>query len=161
FATSVENETSKAIDKSVPSAGQASASPAEGEKNTKDADNENLKQQPTITTPPTTSSFQSPLFPKSKGKEVMSSKDAEDEETESDSEDDHANPVVSMVESSKQKKMKKFSFITKGGEQIHVTTEKIEEQKRIEESLKAELAKQEVEKVKDELINLMGIDMVT
>ncbi|GKC72831.1 hypothetical protein Tco_1118714 [Tanacetum coccineum] len=161
FATSVENETSKAIDKSVPAASQASASPAEGEKNTKNADNANLKQQPTIITPPTTSSFQSPLFPKSKGKEVMSSKDAEDEETESDPENDHANPADYMVESSMQKKLKKFNFVTKGGEQIHLTAEKIEEQKRIEESLKAKLAKQEVEKVKDELVDLMGIDVVT
>ncbi|GJU98249.1 hypothetical protein Tco_1327520 [Tanacetum coccineum] len=91
----------------------------------------------------------------------MSSKDAEEEETESNSEDDHANPSDSMVESSKQKKLKKFSFVTEGGEQIHLTAEKIEEQKRIEESLKAELAKQEVEKVKDELVDLMGIDVVT
>ncbi|GJW80676.1 retrovirus-related pol polyprotein from transposon TNT 1-94 [Tanacetum coccineum] len=88
FATSVENASSKATNKSVPSAGQ------------------------------------------SKGKEVMSSKDAEEEKTES-------------------------------GEQIHLTTKKIEEQKRIEESLKAELAKQEVEKVKDELVDLMDIDVMT
>ncbi|GJV71368.1 hypothetical protein Tco_1491363 [Tanacetum coccineum] len=161
FATSVENASSKATDKSVPSAGQANASPAEGENNTKDVDKANLKQQPTTTTPLTTSSFQSPLFPKSKGKEVMSSKDVEEEETESDSEDDHANPADSIVESSKQKKLKKFSFITEGGEQIYLTAEKIEEQKRIEESLKAELAKQEVEKVKNELVDLMGIDVVT
>ncbi|GJU98248.1 hypothetical protein Tco_1327519 [Tanacetum coccineum] len=55
FATIVENTSSKATNKSVPSAGQANASPAEGEKNTKDADNANLKQQTTTTTPPTTS----------------------------------------------------------------------------------------------------------
>ncbi|GJR39065.1 hypothetical protein Tco_1214749 [Tanacetum coccineum] len=97
----------------------------------------------------------------SKGKEVMSSKDAEDEETESDPENDHANPADYMVESSMKKKLKKFNFVTKGGEQIHLTAEKIEEQKRIEESLKAKLAKQEVEKVKDELVDLMGIDVVT
>ncbi|GJU68121.1 hypothetical protein Tco_1254380 [Tanacetum coccineum] len=62
-----------------------------------------------------------------KSKEVMSSKDVEDEETESDSKDDHANPAETMTESSKQKKLKKFSFVTKGGEQIHLTVEKIEE----------------------------------
>ncbi|GJT08365.1 hypothetical protein Tco_0842827 [Tanacetum coccineum] len=94
FATIVENASSKATDEGVPSAGHTNASPAEGEKNinqaTKDVVNANLNQQPTTTTPPTTS-FQSPLFPKSKGKEVMSSIDAEDEETESDFEDDHAN----------------------------------------------------------------------
>nr|GEW52353.1 hypothetical protein [Tanacetum cinerariifolium] len=90
----------------------------------------------------------------------MSSKDAEDKETESDSEDDHDNLAETMTESSKQKKLKKFSFVTEGGEQIHLTTEKIEEQKRIEESLKAELAKQEVEKVKSELVDLISIDVV-
>ncbi|GJZ52369.1 hypothetical protein Tco_0606884 [Tanacetum coccineum] len=70
-------------------------------------------------------------------------------------------PANSMVESSKQNKLKKFSFVTDGGEQIHLATEKIEEQKRIEESLKAELAKKKVEKVKNELVDLMGIDVVT
>ncbi|GKA85333.1 hypothetical protein Tco_0806987, partial [Tanacetum coccineum] len=67
-------------------------------------------QQPITKTLPTTSSFQSPLFPKSKGKKVMSLKDVEEEEeTESDFEDNHANPADSMVESSKQNKMKNFS----------------------------------------------------
>nr|GEV29556.1 hypothetical protein [Tanacetum cinerariifolium] len=91
----------------------------------------------------------------------MTSKDAEEEKTESDSKDDHGNPADSMVKSSKQKKLKKFSFVTEGGKQIHFTTEKIEEQKWIEESLKAEFAKQEVEKVKNELIDLIGTDEVT
>nr|GEV58880.1 hypothetical protein [Tanacetum cinerariifolium] len=91
-----------------------------------------------------------------KGKEVMTSKDAEEEETECDSEDDHANLANSMVETSKQNKLKKFSFVIEGGEQIRLTTEKTKEQKRIAESLKAELAKQEVEKVKNELVNLIG-----
>ncbi|GJV62467.1 hypothetical protein Tco_1468567 [Tanacetum coccineum] len=112
FATSMENASSKITDKSIPLASQANASPAEREKNTNDADNANLKKQPTTTNPPTTS-FQSPLFPKSKGKEVMSSKDAEEEETKSDSNYDHANPADSMVESSKQKKLNKFSLSLK------------------------------------------------
>ncbi|GJY61524.1 hypothetical protein Tco_0462181 [Tanacetum coccineum] len=97
----------------------------------------------------------------SKGKEVMSSKDAKDEETKSNSKDDHANPAETITESSKQKKLKKFNFVTEGGEQIHLTTKKIEEQKRIEKYLKGELAKQEVEKVKSKLVDLMGIDVVT
>ncbi|GJT81565.1 hypothetical protein Tco_1055907 [Tanacetum coccineum] len=140
FATIIENASTKATDKGIPIVGYASASLAEEEKNinqaTKDADN-------------------------SKGKEVMSSKDAKDEETESNSKDDHANPAETITESSKQKKLKKFSFVTEGGEQIHLTAKKIEEQKRIEKSLKGELAKQEVEKVKSKLVNLMGIDVVT
>ncbi|GKB55058.1 hypothetical protein Tco_0905811 [Tanacetum coccineum] len=43
----------------------------------------------------------------------MSSKDAKKEETESDSEDDHDNLADSMVESSKQKKLNKFSLSLK------------------------------------------------
>ncbi|GJT56099.1 hypothetical protein Tco_0991153 [Tanacetum coccineum] len=123
FSTIVENASPKATYKGVPSACQANPSPAEEEKNTtqatKDADNANLKQQPTTKTPPTTSSFQSSLFLKSKGKEVMSSKDAEDEETKSDSKDDHANLADSMIECSKQKKLKKFSFVTEGVTQYY------------------------------------------
>ncbi|GKC80059.1 hypothetical protein Tco_1130833 [Tanacetum coccineum] len=73
-----------------------------------------------------------------KGKEVMSSKDVEKEETESDSEEDHSNPAKTMTESSKQKKWKNFSFVTEGGEQIHLIVEKTGEQNKIEESLKDE-----------------------
>ncbi|GJY87535.1 hypothetical protein Tco_0502163, partial [Tanacetum coccineum] len=164
FSSILENASSKATDKSAPSIGNASSSPTKGEKNTnqatKNADNANLNQQPTTTTPPTTS-FQYPLFLKSKGKEVMSSKDVEDAETKSDSEDDHANLAQTTIESSKQKKLKKFSYITEGGEKINLTAEKIEEQKRFEETLKAELAKQEVGKVKSELVDLLGVDVVT
>ncbi|GJY24872.1 hypothetical protein Tco_0398530 [Tanacetum coccineum] len=128
FSTNTENASSKAIDMGVPSAGHADASPAEGEKNINQATKD------------------------SKGKEVMSPEDAENEETESDSENDHANPAKTTNESSKQKKLKKFNYVTEGGEQIHLTVEKIEEQKRIEESLKAELAKQKVEKKKSSKI---------
>nr|GEU91240.1 retrovirus-related Pol polyprotein from transposon TNT 1-94 [Tanacetum cinerariifolium] len=110
FATIMKNALPKAIDKSVPLAGQAGG-----------------------------------LIKKDKRKEVLSSKDAKEKVTESDYEDDHANPADSMVETYKQKKLKKFSFVTEGGEQIHLTAEKIKEQKRIKESLKAKLAKQEVE----------------
>nr|GEU62017.1 hypothetical protein [Tanacetum cinerariifolium] len=91
----------------------------------------------------------------------MPSKDDKEEETKSNSENDDANPANSMVESSKKKKLKRFDFVTKGGEHVHFTAKKIKEQKRIEESLKAELAKQEVEKVKKDLFDLMGIDVVT
>ncbi|GJY69991.1 hypothetical protein Tco_0472973 [Tanacetum coccineum] len=90
----------------------------------------------------------------------MSSKYAEEEVTESDSENDYANLANSIVESSNKKKLKKFDFVTEGGEQFYFTAEKIKEQKRIEESLKADLSKQEVEKCKNELVDLMGIDVI-
>nr|GEZ04970.1 hypothetical protein [Tanacetum cinerariifolium] len=98
---------------------------------------------------------------KDQGKATMSSMDNEEKETESDFENDDANPGDLMVESSKKKKLKRFDFVTEGGEHVYYTTEKIEEQERIEESLKAELAKQEVEKVKNDLVYLIGIDVVT
>ncbi|GJT02599.1 hypothetical protein Tco_0823768 [Tanacetum coccineum] len=77
FAHIMETASPKAKDKGVPSAGQVGASLAEGEKNTyqasisqlfqrkiaKDTTKANLKQKPTTTTPPTTSSFKSPFFP--------------------------------------------------------------------------------------------------
>ncbi|GJT02600.1 hypothetical protein Tco_0823769 [Tanacetum coccineum] len=91
----------------------------------------------------------------------MSSKDTEEEETESDSENNYANLADSMIESSKKKKMKNFDFVTVDGDHIHLTEEQIKEQKRIEESLKTDLAKQEVDKEKNELVDLMGIDVVT
>ncbi|GJV95007.1 hypothetical protein Tco_1546584 [Tanacetum coccineum] len=58
-------------------------------------------------------------------------------------------------------KLETFTSTISSCEHIHFTTEKIEEQKRIEESLKAKLAKQEVEKVNNELVDLIGIDVVT
>nr|GEZ08132.1 hypothetical protein [Tanacetum cinerariifolium] len=56
----------------------------------------------------------------------MSSKDAEEESTESDSDDNNTRHLTdSMVESSKKKKLKKFDFVTKGEEQFHLTEEQI------------------------------------
>ncbi|GJR24765.1 hypothetical protein Tco_0973292 [Tanacetum coccineum] len=72
----------------------------------------------------------------SKGKEVMSSKDAEDEETESDSEDDHANPAKTMTESSKQKKLKKFSFITEVVNKFTLLLRRLKSKKGLKNLLK-------------------------
>nr|GEU82782.1 hypothetical protein [Tanacetum cinerariifolium] len=52
----------------------------------------------------------------------------------SDSDDDETRHVLgSMVESSKKKELKKFDFITKDGEHIHLTEEQINQQKKIKE----------------------------
>ncbi|GJX10541.1 hypothetical protein Tco_0200400 [Tanacetum coccineum] len=93
-----------------------------------------------------------------KGKESMSHIETEEEESETDSE-----PALTsfMVESSKKKKLKKFDFVTEKGDHVHLTEEKIKEQKRIEESVKADMAKKEEEVGKEELIDLLGIDVVT
>ncbi|GJV89685.1 retrovirus-related pol polyprotein from transposon TNT 1-94 [Tanacetum coccineum] len=66
-----------------------------------------------------------------------------------------------MVESSKKKHLKKFDFVTEKGDHVHLTEEQIKEQKRIEESLKADMAKKEKELGKEELVNLLGIKVVT
>ncbi|GJU60984.1 hypothetical protein Tco_1238750 [Tanacetum coccineum] len=100
------------------------------------------------------------LIKKDKGKGTMSSKDAKEEETKSDYDDDAIKLTSSMVESSKQKKLKKFDYVTKKGEHVHLTEEQIKDQKRLEESAKAKMAKKQEEEMKDELINLLGVDVV-
>nr|GEU95834.1 hypothetical protein [Tanacetum cinerariifolium] len=87
-------------------------------------------------------------------------KDAKEKKTESVSK-----PEVrlsgSMVESSKKKHLKKFDFVIEHGENVHLTEEQIKEQKRIEESVKADLAKKEVTLGREELVNHLGLDVVT
>ncbi|GJV06634.1 hypothetical protein Tco_1344290 [Tanacetum coccineum] len=95
---------------------------------------------------------------KKKGKEAISHQESKQEESKTNSE-----PIVkltsSMVESFKKKKLKKFDFVTEGGDHIHLRKEQIKEQKRIKESFKVDISKQEVELRKEELIDLLGIDV--
>ncbi|GJV52331.1 hypothetical protein Tco_1448072 [Tanacetum coccineum] len=63
----------------------------------------------------------------------MADKETEGEETKTDFEPT-IKITVSMVESSKKKKLKKFEFVTEEGDHVHLTAEQIKEQKRIEES---------------------------
>ncbi|GJZ62471.1 hypothetical protein Tco_0618608 [Tanacetum coccineum] len=108
-------------------------------------------QSPFLLIPPKSSSqLEGELTKKDKGKVAMSSKDAKEESAKSNSDDDTINLAGSIVESSKKKKMKKFDFVTKGGEHVHFTKEQIKEHKRIGESVKADAAKQEVEERKEE-----------
>ncbi|GKE07712.1 hypothetical protein Tco_1411263, partial [Tanacetum coccineum] len=149
----------------------------------KRAEKENLnKQQPKPTTPPTTpiittttTQIQSP-FPQSlpkgssqtegehikkdKGKKALSSEEATKESTGSDSDDDEIHLSRSMVESSRIKKVKKFDFVTEEGKHIHLTEEQINQQKKIEEEAKAEVAKCESKVRKEELIDLLGPEVV-
>ncbi|GJV25089.1 hypothetical protein Tco_1377784 [Tanacetum coccineum] len=153
FAQAIESASKKTGDTRVSSAGQAESYPAEEEKNT---------QQVTISYPLKRSSQpERELIKKDKGKEAMSSKDLEEEKTKSDSNDDTINLNGSMVESSKKKKLKKFDFVTEQGDHVHFTKEQIKEQKRIEESVKPDIAKQEMEVRKEEWIDLFGVDVVT
>ncbi|GJY32646.1 hypothetical protein Tco_0417115 [Tanacetum coccineum] len=56
--------------------------------------------------------------------------------------------------------MKKFDFVTEGGEHVHLTKEQISAQKEIEEEAKAEAVRREGEIRKEELIDLLGLDVV-
>ncbi|GJT43679.1 hypothetical protein Tco_0952394 [Tanacetum coccineum] len=97
---------------------------------------------------------------KDKGKKAMSLKDAEEEGSEGDS-DDTIHLTGSMVDSSNKKELKKFDFVTEGRDHVHLTKEKIKEQKKIKESTKAEAAKHEVEVRKEEVVDLLGPDLVS
>ncbi|GJX79810.1 hypothetical protein Tco_0327959 [Tanacetum coccineum] len=114
----------------------------------KNAEKDMNKQQPKPTTPPattiippiittTTTRMQTPPqnpqkgssqlerehIKKDKGKKAMSSKDAEEMSTESDSDDETTRVPGSMVESSKKKDFKKFDFVTEDEEHVHLTEE--------------------------------------
>ncbi|GKB04275.1 hypothetical protein Tco_0832418, partial [Tanacetum coccineum] len=97
---------------------------------------------------------------KDKGKKVMSSKDAEEVSTESESDDETTHVPGFMVESSKKKELKKFDFVTESGEHVHLTKEQISAQIKIEEEAKAEAARREGEIRKEELIDLLGPEVV-
>ncbi|GJT73711.1 hypothetical protein Tco_1032997, partial [Tanacetum coccineum] len=85
-----------------------------------------------------------------------------DAEEGSDSKsDDIVNLTGSKVESSRNKELKKFDFITENGDHIHLTKEQIKTLKKIKESTKAEAAKHEVEVRKEELADLLGPDVVS
>ncbi|GJS67867.1 hypothetical protein Tco_0682432 [Tanacetum coccineum] len=147
FAQAIEHASQKAGDQGVPLAGQAGTHPVEGKKNIKTSYNHSSSPQP-----------EGELIKKDKGKKAMSSRDAGEEGIETES--DEANLTGPMGESSKKKKLKKFDFVIEGGDHIHLTVKQIKEQKRIEESIKADLAKQEMVLGKKELVDLLGIDVV-
>ncbi|GJS13164.1 hypothetical protein Tco_0407636, partial [Tanacetum coccineum] len=56
---------------------------------------------------------------------------------------------------------KKLDFVTEGGDHVHFTEEQIKDQKRIEDSVKADMAKKEVKVGKEELVDLLGINVAT
>ncbi|GJW26925.1 retrovirus-related pol polyprotein from transposon TNT 1-94 [Tanacetum coccineum] len=145
FAEVLKSTSTKARDQSIPSAGQADTMPAEGEKDTNQATISQL--------------FQKRAKKIDKGKNIISSKEAEKESTKSDS-DDEAHVTGSMVTSSKVKKLKKFDFVTEDGRHVHLSKEQINNQKKLEEEAKAEVAKQEGEVRKSELIDLLGLEVV-
>ncbi|GKC13580.1 hypothetical protein Tco_1010362 [Tanacetum coccineum] len=152
FAQVMKYASKRTKDTSAPSTGQASTNPANEEINI---------NQVIISYPPKGSTQpEREHIKKYKGKKAMSSKDAGEESSGSDS-DDIIHLTGSMVESSKKKKLKKFDFFTKDGDHVHLTEEQIKEQKKIEKSAKVKAAKQEVEVRKEELVDLFGPDVVS
>nr|GEU54379.1 hypothetical protein [Tanacetum cinerariifolium] len=130
-----------------------------------EAEKENMNQQPKSTTPPTTTpinpliittttQMQTPLqspprsssqpegehIKKDKGKKVMSSEEAEKKSTESDS-DKEAHVTGFMVKSSKEKKLKKYDFVTEDRRHIYFSETQINNQKKLKEEAKVEAAK--------------------
>ncbi|GKD79617.1 hypothetical protein Tco_1342238 [Tanacetum coccineum] len=97
---------------------------------------------------------------KDKGKKALSLEKAEKESTESGSDNETIHMPGSTVESSKKKELKRFDFITESGEYVHLTKEKISAQKEIEEETKSKAARHEGEIRKEELIDLLGLDVV-
>nr|GEX02347.1 hypothetical protein [Tanacetum cinerariifolium] len=97
---------------------------------------------------------------KDKGKKAMSSKDAKEVSTKSNSDDETTYVPGFMVESSKKKDLKKFDFVTKDGEHVHLTKEQINAQKKRKEEAKAETTRRESETRKEELIDLFGPEVV-
>nr|GEW45368.1 hypothetical protein [Tanacetum cinerariifolium] len=152
LATQIFKSASKKIrDHYVPSVGLAGSHPVKEEKNT---------QQVTISHPLRRSPQPvGELIKTDKGKKAMSSKDANEEGT--DSEFDEANLTGFRIESSKLKKLNQFDFIIEKGKHIHLTSDQIKEKKNLEELAKADIAKQEVKLGKEELVDLLGINVVT
>ncbi|GJS33468.1 hypothetical protein Tco_0531850 [Tanacetum coccineum] len=87
-------------------------------------------------------------------------KDAKEMSTESESDDETTQVPGFMVESSKKKELKKFNFVTKSGEHVHLTEEQISAQKKIKEEVKAKAARRKREIRKEELIDLLGPEVV-
>ncbi|GKC15832.1 hypothetical protein Tco_1012614 [Tanacetum coccineum] len=149
-------------DYSVPLVGLVGFHPAEGEKNThqitisqlfqrkaaKDAEKANQNKPIPTTTPArstippiittTTTQLQSPF---------LLSPPKRSSQSEGD-----------LIKKDKGKKAIS-SKDAESGEHVHFTEEQIKEQKRIEESFKADVAKQEVEARKEEWIDLFGVDV--
>ncbi|GJW79788.1 hypothetical protein Tco_0143763, partial [Tanacetum coccineum] len=97
---------------------------------------------------------------KNKGKEAMSHDEAEEKGSESDSETE-VKLLCSMVESSNKKRLKIFAFIAEQGETILMIEEQLEYQNKVEQNIKVDMAKKEVELGREELVDLLGIDVVT
>ncbi|GJR31647.1 hypothetical protein Tco_1107879 [Tanacetum coccineum] len=188
FAHAIKSASQKASDQSVPLVGQADTHPNEEDKNTtqvtvthlfqrrheKNVESVNLNIEltiPEITTPislipttttaliiPTILSFQSP-FISSLPKNTPQTKEVTEEESESDSHNE-IKLTRSLVKTAKQKPLKNFTYINEKGETFQMTQKEIENQKGIEQAVKADAAKSGIKKGKKYLIDMLGQSVV-
>ncbi|GJR68803.1 retrovirus-related pol polyprotein from transposon TNT 1-94 [Tanacetum coccineum] len=98
FAQVIKSTLNKAGDHCVPSAGQANIKPVEGDKNTQQVTISQSTKLVLLTW--------GEQIKKDKVKQAMSLKDAEEEDTKSDSDDNTINMAGSMVDSSNKKKLR-------------------------------------------------------
>nr|GFA11019.1 hypothetical protein [Tanacetum cinerariifolium] len=97
---------------------------------------------------------------KDKGKKAMSLKDAKKVSTKGNYDDETTHVHGFMIESSKKKDLKKSDFVTEDGEHVYLTEKQISTQKKIEEDAKAKAARCEGEMRKEEMIDLLGPEVV-
>ncbi|GKC73374.1 hypothetical protein Tco_1119257, partial [Tanacetum coccineum] len=116
-------------------------------------------QPPFLSRPPkTTHQLKGKQVKKDKGKNKFSHEEVKEEESESNSEAE-VRLIGSLVESSK-KTLKKFAYINEQGETCLMIEEEIKNQKKIEQTVKANVAKDEIKQGKEELIDLLLFDVV-
>nr|GEX26699.1 hypothetical protein [Tanacetum cinerariifolium] len=125
FATAITSASQTTDDTSVLSAGQVGTHPIEGKKNT---------QQATIIHLLKTTPRPKREQVKNKANEAISYKEAEEKESESDS-DTEIRLTDCMVESSKKKRLKKFSFVDEQGELFLMTKKEMKTQKKINQRM--------------------------
>ncbi|GJX66204.1 hypothetical protein Tco_0300547 [Tanacetum coccineum] len=94
---------------------------------------------------------------KDKGKKAISHEEMVEKESKSNS-DAEVRPSGSFIETSKQKPLKKFTSVNEKGKIHQMTKEEIENQKGIKQTVKGDAAKSEINKVKQDLIDLMGVN---
>ncbi|GJW11068.1 hypothetical protein Tco_1576895 [Tanacetum coccineum] len=121
-------------------------------------------QSPFLHNPPKSSSQpKGEHTKKDKGKKALSSEEAKKKSTDSDFDNDETHVARLMVEYSRIKKSKKFDFITEDGKHIHLTEEQINQQKKIEEEVKAKAAKHKSkhDRYCDKMLNIRAESRIT
>nr|GEX94193.1 hypothetical protein [Tanacetum cinerariifolium] len=91
---------------------------------------------------------------------VNDSDEDEDDEVHATKNVETEDTLVPKSPSSRIKKVNKFDFVIEDGKHIHLTEEQINQQKKIDEEAKAEAAKRKSKVRKEELIDLLGLEVV-